>query len=339
MYVEVGYVGNKGTHVFPDVGTATRTSFYDLNQPRIDGFIGLCQPPTPSATYCVTPKLSRQRFNPWSGPVRYFGNDASNNYNSLQVKIDKSFRQGYEFVAHYTWAKGLDYDTSYFNVDPSLAKMGYGPATFDRTHEFVLTNLWSLPIGRGKALLGNIGSAADRILGGWSINAATVWYSGLPFSPTYNECTQDRDTGPCRPNVVGHVQITGDRSQWFTTTGNIPFDVAHKTQSSFDPFTGVAISGPPVGPWQEPAPGTFGNAGRNSLRGPGFFQSDIAVAKEIAFTDRVSLRFRADVFNAFNKVNLANPNPCVDCATAAAIQSLGNGAIQRQWQFSLKLQF
>jgi outer membrane receptor protein involved in Fe transport len=340
MYFEVGYVGNKGTHVLPD----GLLSFYDLNQPRINGFIGLCQPTVPGVNYCVTPKLSRQRFGPWGGVVRYFGNDASNNYNSLQAKVDKSFRHGYEFLAHYTWAKGLNYEGSYFNVDPSVAKMGYGPSNFDRTHSFVLTNLWSIPVGRGKALLPNIGPAADRILGAWAINAATVWYSGLPFSPTYSRCGKDRDPGdPCRPNIVGDVHIEGSRNEWFTSTGNIPFDAAHHTQSSFDPVTGVAVPGPPVGPWQEPAPGTFGDAGRNSLRGPGFFQTDIAVAKDIAVTERVSLRFRADIFNLFNKVNLANPGDvtgaCVDCKGGAAIRGLLSGALQRQLQFSLKLQF
>jgi len=177
----------------------------------------------------------------------------------------------------------------------------------------------------------------DRIVGGWAINAVAVWYSGLPFSPSYSTCGHDRDTGPCRPNVVGDVHIIGRRKEWFTTTGGIPFDDAHG--SSFDPSTGVATAGPWVGPWQEPAPGTFGNAGRNSLRGPGFFQSDIAISKDIALTERISLRFRADVFNAFNRVNLGNPNPCVDCTNAGTIRQLAPGAFQRQWQFSLKLQF
>jgi hypothetical protein len=163
-----------------------------------------------------------------------------------------------------------------------------------------------------------------------------VWYSGLPFSPSYSTpaCGRDRDTGPCRPNVIGDVHIIGKRKEWFTTTGGIPLEAG-----SFDQVTGIATPGPPVGPWQEPAPGQFGNAGRNSLRGPGFFQSDIAISKDIAFTERISLRFGADVFNAFNRVNLGNPNPCVDCVNAATIRQLAPGAFQRQWQFSLKLQF
>ena len=340
LYFEVGYVGNKGTHVPPD--GAFQPANYDLNQATLNGYIIAgnsnnnpnCREGY-SSTFCISTKASRQPFKPWQGTVRYFGNDASNNYNSLQAKLDKSFRQGYEFLAHYTWGKGLNYESSYFNVDPAIAKLGYGPANFDRTHAFVLANLWSLPVGRGKPLLADAGPIVDHVVGGWAINAVTVWYSGLPFSPSYNNCEGDRDTGPCRPNVIGAVHIIGKRNEWFTTTGGIPFKAG-----SFDQLTGDATVGTSAGPWQEPKPGTFGNAGRNSLRGPGFFQSDIGISKDIAFTERISLRFRADVFNAFNRVNLGNPNPCVDCiSTAATIRQLAPGAFQRQWQFSLKLQF
>ena len=88
-YFELGYVGNKGTHVFTD-GTdraPQQSGYYDLNQARVEGFNSV-----PKVS-----KPSRQPFNPWPTPVRYFGNDASNNYNSLQAKVNKIFRHGYEF--------------------------------------------------------------------------------------------------------------------------------------------------------------------------------------------------------------------------------------------------
>jgi hypothetical protein len=91
----------------------------------------------------------------------------------------------------------------------------------------------------------------------------------------------------------------------------------------------------------------IGNAGRNSLRGPGFFQSDVAIVKDTRVTEDLTVRFRVDVLNIFNKVNLANPGiagtACVDCqsgdAAGATITSLARGALQRQFQFSLKLEF
>ena len=104
--------------------------------------------------------------------LRYFGNNANDNYNSFQAKVRKTFNRGYSLLAHYTWSKGLDYDENYFTSDPPQAT---APPRFDVRHRFVMTNIWELPIGRGKAWLGGIGPAADRFIGGWTISAITIW--------------------------------------------------------------------------------------------------------------------------------------------------------------------
>jgi hypothetical protein len=282
-------------------------------------------------------------FDPTLFEVRYFGNNANDNYNSLQAKVHKNFSRGYSFMAHYTWSKGLDYDNNYFRVDP---RVGYGPASFDIRHRFVLTNIWDLPIGRGTAWLGGIGPVADRFLGGWTISAITIWRSGLPFTPSYRpgNCSVDTDPGdPCRPNRVGPVQVSGTREQYFATTGGVTLpgtDCAppFNRLCGVDP-NGQPIPGPPIGPWQRPGAGQIGNIGRDSFTGPGFFQSDIGLAKVVRITEHSALRFRADAINAFNRVNLGNPNPCVDCFGGGSIFSLALGATQRRLQFSLRIEF
>jgi hypothetical protein len=99
--------------------------------------------------------------------------------------------------------------------------------------------------------------------------------------------------------------------------------------------------GDTIGPWQRPAVGTFGSAGRNSLRGPGFFQSDLSIVKSTPLRESVSLQFRADIFNLFNKVNLDNPVSCVDCQIGGTIinTAFAGAALQRQIMFSVGLQF
>ncbi len=378
MYFELAYVGNKGTHVFTDSGAGT---YYDLNQTTLEGDImhivnkdetkcrqGAVFKVGNADTYCLIqaqyrgfynrveavpdtcPKTSPCFFNPTLFPVRYFGNNAGDNYHSLQARLQRSFSRGYSFLAHYTWSKGFDYDSNYFRVDP---RVGYGPASFDITHRFVMTNIWDLPIGRGKAWLGGISPVANRFVGGWMLSAITIWQSGLPFTPSYraNLCGFDADTkAPCRPNRVGLVNISGNREQYFTTTAGValpgndcipdPTDPKKLTNvCGVDPMTGQSVPGPASGPWQRPGAGQIGNAGRNSLRGPSFFQSDLALAKSIAITERSTLRFRVDAFNAFNKVNLGNPNSCVDCATGGSIGSLVTGAVQRTLQFSVNFEF
>src|SRR5262249_9376779 len=146
---------------------------------------------------------------------------------------------------------------------------------------------------------------------------------------------------PCRPNVVGLVHISGSRKQYFSTTGGIllPGSDCNPNNICGVDAEGHPIAGPPVGPWQRPGAGQIGDVGRNSFRGPGFFQSDVSLAKVAAITERTSLKFRVDAFNVFNKVNLGQPISCVDCGDGGAISSLATGAIQRTLQFSLQLDF
>jgi len=387
-YFELAYVGDKGTYVFTDSIGATS---YNLNQPSLQNLIlptkvdGMSQGVKIGATckgaknglftsadgkqqYCLQvpalrsfyeqvevpndpcPPAQKCYYNPTLFPVLYFGNNANDNYNSLQAKVHKSFTRGYSFLAHYTWSKGLDYGANYFAVDPSKA---YGPDSFDVRHRFVMTNIWELPIGRGRTLLGGIGPAADRFLGGWTISANTIWRSGLPFTPTYlpAACANDSDPGdPCQPNRVGPVHISGSRVQYFSTTDGqaLPGNNCIDITSAFPngrfcgvdaDHGGVPIAGPVMGPWQRPGAGQIGTATRNSLVGPGFFQSDIGLAKVVRMTERTGLRFRVDAFNVFNKVNLGQPSTCVDCSGGGNITALAVGALQRTLQFSLRIEF
>jgi hypothetical protein len=384
LYFELAYVGDKGTHGFADVDSGTNSSgtFYLLSQAFLQGFI-VPVPLGGDANNCKGGKnglflgnngqqfcetLYQQRsfypkveipndpcsqkkpkrtcfFDPNLFEIRYFGNNASDNYNSLQAKLYKNFSRGYSFMAHYTWSKGLDYGSNFFAVDPEV---GYGSDSFDVRHRFVMTNVWDLPIGRGKAWLGEIGPVADHFFGGWTISAITIWRSGLPFTPSYTQglCAADTDPGdPCRPNRVGPVQVSGTRAQYFATTGGIALpgtDCApgNKRFCGVDANNGgQSVPGPAMGPWQRPGAGQIGNVGRDSFAGPRFFQSDIAVAKTVAMTESANLGFRADVFNVFNRVNLGNPNPCVDCNGGGSITSLAPGAVQRSFQFSVRIQF
>jgi len=378
MYLELAYLGNKGTDVFTD--SNNNVTYYNLNQPSLQGIILRVHPPNdPNISMCKNqkffftdgtnsfclkaaqfrsfytpnqinpPDCKKPKnpcfFDPTLFPVQYFGNNASDNYNALQARVQKTFSRGYSFMAHYTWAKGLDYDSNYFRVDP---RVGYGPATFDVMHRFVLTNIWELPFGRGKTWFGGIGTTADRFIGGWTLSATTIWRSGLPFTPSYSSCAQDVDgSSPCRPNAVDLVNILGDREEYFATTGGMQLQGAHCIQNAMgktfacgvDPTTGDPVPGQRVGPWQRPGAGQIGNVGRNSFRGPGFFQSDVTLAKIVSITERANLRFRVDAFNVFNKVNLGQPNVCVDCPNGGVISGLGQGAIMRTLQFALRVEF
>jgi hypothetical protein len=331
---ELGYIGNKATHVVTS-GPGGAAASLNLNQQTIAGF---------AANSCflasnaqTTACLQRYPFYTpfgWTQSITYGAGVASANYNALQAKLVKRLSKGYEFNANYTWSKGIGYQGDYYTWNPGLNR---GVNVFDRTHTFIFYNVLELPFGRGKSFLGNVSRPANYLIGGWSINTITTAASGLPFSPTYtgSECTHDRDSGPCRPNLVGSVGITGDRNNYFTTTSGQTLAAG--------PNNGSA-PGATIGPWQRPAVGSFGTAGYNSLRGPSYFDTDLVVEKNLTLTERYSLQFRTDFLNVFNKVNLGLPTGCVDCSaggaqTGAVITTLAPSASQRQIEFALRFIF
>lgn len=305
LSLEAAYVGNKGTHVFPGDGP-----IYDLNQPSIQGF----------GTLNLYQRRPLYRRFGWTQEIRYLGSDASNHYHSLQVKAEKRFSHGYQFLSHYTWSKALGYDGDYYNIDP---RVNFGPYNSNRKHVFVLENVIDLPIGRKRRFLGSIPRWQDWIVGGWTLAGATTIESGLLFTPSYLSCGADIDTGPCRPNRVGRVSTTGNRAQYFTTTRGVmlaPFGTAGDT----------------IGPWQRPAPGTFGSAGRNSLYGPGFANTDLDVKKSFALKGDAALEIRLWLGNVFHKLNLSNPVSCVDCLDGGKILA---GNADRHFGYDLRFQF
>jgi hypothetical protein len=306
MAVEAAYVGNKGTHVFAGFG-----GDYDFNQATIQGF----------GTLTLNQrKPFFQRFG-WSQNFRYYGSDASSNYHSLQLKAEKRFSHGFSVLTHYTWAKSLNYANTYYNIDASLA---YGPNDNHRHHVFLLANLWELPFGKGRAFMSNAPRAVDLIAGGWQINSLFSWQSGLPFTPSYQNCNADRDTGWCRPDLIGDASLDEPtQSGWFRTTEGV-----------------LTANGQVSGPWARPQRGTFGSVGRNRLFGPNFSQWDLSFFKNFNISERFRAQFRAESYNFANKVNLAQPNGCVDCpGVAGRIFGIFPLAIQRQWQFATRLEF
>ena len=321
LSAEIGYVANKGTHVFNGDGPN-----YDSN----------------TATLAVfTPGRNTNLFKPyyprfgWTQGVNYYGNDVSNNYESLQAKVDKRFGAGYQISGNYTYAHANQYDGSgYIIYNPSLS---YGPSDWQRHHVLTVTNVINLPFGKGQKYLSNASRLTDLILGGWQINGAWTAMSGSPFTPGYQDGGADRDTGEGFPNVKGNVGA-GTRSgspeiagYWYQIASHVLAPTAGGTCPS-DP-------GCTSGPWTRPAVGTFGNAGVDSLWGPRFFDADISFFKNFTITERVKAQLRAESFNFFNHVNLGGPDGCVDCGTAGRITDILSNANMREWQFGLRLDF
>ena len=304
--VEIAYVGTKGTHVFAGTG-----GDYDPNQADINGF----------GTLTTNQRKPFYNLFGWTQNLRYYGSDASNNYHSMQLRFDKRFSNGMNVMSHYTFSKNIDFDGTYYPRDAKLAR---GVSSNNRAHVFFLSSLYEVPVGKGRRFLGNSSKFVDAVIGGWQANGSWSWMAGQPFTPSYRDCNSDRDTGWCRPNIVGDVSVS-DPSQfgWFKTTAA--------------PLT---ANGQTDGPWQRPQRGQFGTIGRNAIVGPSFGQLDMSFFKAFKINEKQTIQFRAESFNFSNHTNLANPNACVDCpGQAGRIFGTFAGYIPRQWQMALRYSF
>ncbi len=316
LSMELGYVGNKGTHIFAGTGPS-----YNVNQATVAGFAS------------GVPFNDRRVFNPGGVPafthtapngsivtccartdLTYLGNDASNNYNALQTKITERFSKGLQVLAHYTWSRAQNYNDEYYPIDPGVE---YGRDEFNREHVFVGNVVYELPFGKGKSYLGNANRALDLLIGGWQTNWTINWSSGLPWTPNYSECGADRDTGPCRPSLVGDF-----------SPQTSSFDPIKHQVVFYQPVAPLAANGDVSGSFARPAKGSFGAIARDKFTGPAFFGANMAMMKNIRVTERVRAQFRLDAYNIFNhpvySFNSQAGNRCIDCVepTPALLRTL-----------------
>ncbi len=363
--LEVAYVGSKGTHGFAgngpnyDVNPAAAgpgtnvTEAFLTSSPTTPCPVGS----TPNTGGCgpasfnfqaATPQNNRRPLFP-TIPFdlgNYYGNDASSKYNAFEVKVEKRFSQGLQFLSHYTYSRAYGYTDTYYAISHPVA---WGPVDFNRDHVWVLNTVYELPFGKGKPYLGQ-GKALNYLVGGWQISNTTNWSSGLPWTPSISECGAVTDTGPCRPDK-------GKGSFHVGVTGNI--DPNTHTLTYFTPVAPIldpntlpvgtdvcALSRSGSGPFALPACGAIGNLGRNTFHGPSGFYSDMSIVKRFPITERISAQFRMDAFNVFNHPVYAfsannGANGCVDCqgGNNGKITNIEDGTSMRQLQFALRLDF
>ncbi|HUY14044.1 MAG TPA: TonB-dependent receptor [Terriglobia bacterium] len=309
----LAWVGNKGTHVF--IGDGPN---YNINNPTIVGYNTLSLPGCPAP--CTNAREPFFQKYGWNQGVQWYGNDVSNNYESLQAVFNKRFTKDYMINASYTWSRDFNFNSSYYIYNPSLV---YGPTDFNRTNAFIVQHIYNLPFGKGERFGGNASKWENYAIGGWQWNGVTTLESGMPFTPSFQNCGSTQDVGICQPNRVGNVTLANrTQNQWFVT---VPTAMAPGTTA---------------GPWGAPNPGVLGNMGFDSMIGPHLFNSDMSMYKSFQITEKLKGQFEADIFNAFNVANLGLPNGCVDCGknnNSGVINSTAAGTIMRTMQFGIHL--
>jgi Carboxypeptidase regulatory-like domain/TonB dependent receptor len=245
--------------------------------------------------------------------IYQYCNCDNSNYNGLQTKLIKQYSHGLDFILTYTWSKAIT-DTEGGSVPANSydVRADYGPASWDRTQAVTFEHNWEIPVGRGRYWnLGNNG-VANAILGGWRLSGVHTIETGEPFTPTVANAPllNDPDFAQVRADVVGNWNVANpNANEWFNP----------------------AAFSEPQQPYRQ------GTAGRNSLRGPRLWESDLSLSKNLLSRERLKLDLRADAFNVFNHPNLALPNSTIDVSGAGQITAIQ--VPMRQMQFGLHFGF
>ena len=333
----IGYVGSHGYHEIigadanepiPTICPASPCpAIYPSNFPA-----PLAGSPVPAGSYFIpfgTPKANPTLANTWTWFSR-----GDSNYNALQVDANRRFSHGLSLRGIYTWSKALDDGDSVNGTaaanapglvsNPYNLRSDYGLATYDVRNVAVVNAVYELPFGRGQAIANGVQGWSDALLSGWSVNSIVTLQDGFPFTPqlSYNPSNNGDTRNPVRPFInpdfTGPV-ILGKPGQWFNPK---------------------AFLQPPVPSATNPVPGFYGNLGRDTLIGPGLATWDFSAMKETRLRERLSLQFRAELFNLLNRANFNTPNlivftPSGVSGTAGAITS--TSTTSRQVQFGLKM--
>jgi carboxypeptidase family protein/TonB-dependent receptor-like protein len=259
------------------------------------------------------------RLNPRFQSLNFGAAFADSDYHSLQLSFNRRFYENLQSQISYTLSKCEDISSGNFggeggtaSTNPYDPEYDRGPCSYDRTHAFRGSAVYALPF------------TGNPFVEGWQLSGIVNLSSGAPFSP-----------------IVGDISGLGTANQRPSIASGASLDNAVKggIVQYFDPTVFVM-----------PAPGTVGDAGRNSLRGPGFATVDMSLSKNVDLPRAASVQFRVEGFNLLNRANFATP--VVNSATPLLIGPRGTGTINpaagrittlagdaRRMQFAVKVLF
>jgi Carboxypeptidase regulatory-like domain/TonB dependent receptor len=321
LVASIGYVGNYGKH------RAESNWNLNINSP------GNGQSVYPLQTNGVAPNVTT---------VGWLGGFGSTRYDGMQATLARRFENGLGVVANYTWAHAFDN----FNQEPTTLPngsvneyvMAWGNSHLDIRDHFTLTTNYELPFAK------NSRGVTAVLAKGWEADLIAQAETGFPFTVT---------------NVSGTVAIplgapSADRADQISDPFNAGPVMANPNPACHTSFSqgGIApnkireIDGPPGTAWfnpcaftQQPA-GTWGDAGINSLYGPGYVDFDFGVSKLFPLSERVKLQFTAQAFNLFNHPAFANPVATLGSAGFAGFDGMASFLYaSRNLQFALRLSF
>jgi hypothetical protein len=271
--------------------------------------------------------LTGARTFPQFGQVEFRGNQSNSSFQGLQASMQRSFKHGLLASFNYLWSHEID-DGSLgggdadFPQDPECRACQRASGDFDVRQTWNANFVYQLPFGHGRAFLNQPGFLRS-VFGSWELTAIVAGRTGLPVNITLARpasAVPDGNTQNQRPDLVPGVSLTPpagpSTAQWINPAA-------------------FAI----------PAPGTFGNAPRNVVRGPSTWQADFGLSKQIALSEQIHLDFRAEAFNILNRPQYGTPQADFSAGRAfgSILSTVNTGPVgtgtPRQLQFMVRLGF
>jgi len=341
ILLDAEYVGRKGTHLyFGGTNNLDLLSAQQANAYRANPNYYNQQVPSPfhnNPLVSTTGSLNSPTVSLWQLLLpypQYTGVSVSNNpaansiYNALQLRGEKRFSRGLQFLATYVWSKSIDESSSGGSglnflgagglatiQDPNNRAIERSVSSFNLPQVFQFSSTYELPYGRGRKFGSTVNPIVDFVLGGWQLNGIYRWDDGFPVSLGYNASVNVPGYGGQRPNLIGNLTTcgTGNLNQYFCNPG-------------------VVVA---------PAPYLDGNATRylTSARIPGTDNVTASLFKSfpLGFREGARIEFRLEAFNVLNHVQFGGPDSTLGDATFGRISSQANAP--RQVQLGIKAYF
>jgi hypothetical protein len=306
--VRVAYVGSYGYHGLLNIDPNTIPAQICTNASGcLAGGNGTTKTTVPQGAQYI-PSIPT-RPNPYLGAGFFWYTEGNSSYNSLQIDVSRRLSRGFEFRANYTWSKNLDINSALTGAQAS----NQAQMVLNRNNVHLDWGPSALNAAHQVSLSGRY-----ELPFGCQFNAIVTLLSGFPLTPQLgSNRSGDGDTrNPDRPSLnpafTGSI-TAGNPNQWFNPAAFIL-----------------------------PTAGTYGNAGRGILLGPGLADVDLSLFKNVTLTERLKLQIRAEFFNALNHANFGTPNAIVfsngaPSPTAGLITN--TATTSRQIQFGMKLIF
>ncbi len=233
--------------------------------------------------------------------VTLFFQGFSSSYNSLQVKLDRNYKNGFRMTTAFTWQKAMDFQTGddgglYFYAGQGLQR-NYARADFDRTINVIQSYIYELPFGPGKHFLRN--GIASKVIGGWQLSGVFTFRTGKPLSFTGSNSLNLGSGGNATLDQIAPVETLGGintGNPWFSTTS-----------------------------FAKAATNVQGTTGRNIWSGPNLWGSNAALARTMVFKERYRFQLRLETFNMTNTPQFGQPNTGFGSNFGFITSTIGSG--------------